>query len=49
MGELHVVFCVLKVIAKVINRSGLDQAFEEVGKIINNCIKIEICTSKEVQ
>ena len=32
MGELHVVFCVLKVIGKVINESGLNQVFEEVGK-----------------
>ena len=32
MGELHVVFCALKVIGKVINESGLNQVFEEVGK-----------------
>lgn len=32
MGELHVVFCVLKVVGKVINESGLNQVFEEVGK-----------------
>lgn len=30
--ELHVVFCMLKVIGKVINGSCLDQAFEETGK-----------------
>ena len=45
MGELHVVFFVLKVIEKVIDGSSLDQAFKEAGKIINNCIKIEIHTS----
>ena len=44
MGKLHVVFCVLKVIGKVIDGSGLDQAFEEAGKITINCIKIEIRT-----
>ena len=31
MGELHVVFTALKVLGKVINGSGLDQAFEEAG------------------
>ena len=40
MEELHVVFCVLKVIGKVIDGSGSDQAFEEAGKTTNNCIKI---------
>ena len=44
MGKLHVVFCVLKVIGKVIDGSGLDQAFEEAGKITINFIKIEIRT-----
>ena len=29
MGELHVVFAMLKVLGKYINNSGLDQAFEE--------------------
>ena len=42
MGELHVVFCVLKVIGKVMDGRRLDQAFEEAGKITNNGIKIEI-------
>ena len=37
MGELYLVFCVLKVIG-----SDLNQAFEEECKVINNCIKIEI-------
>lgn len=32
MGELHVVFCVLKVLGKMIDGSGLDQVFEEAGK-----------------
>ena len=31
MGELHVVFTTLKVLGKVIDGSGLDQAFEEAG------------------
>ena len=31
MGELHVVFCALKVIRKLINGSGLDQIFDEAG------------------
>ena len=33
IGELHVVFCALKVLGKMINGSGLDQIFEEAGKI----------------
>ena len=32
MGELHVVFCVLKVIGKLIDGSGLDQAFNKAGR-----------------
>ena len=31
MGELHVVFTVLKVLGKMIDGSGLDQCFEEAG------------------
>ena len=31
MGELHVVFTVLKVLGKIINNSGLDLSFEEAG------------------
>ena len=31
MGELHVVFTVLKVLGKIINNSGLDLTFEEAG------------------
>ena len=31
MGELHVVFCALKVLGKLIDGSGLGQAFVEVG------------------
>ena len=31
MGELHVVFTVLKVLGKIINSSGLDLSFEEAG------------------
>ena len=31
MGELHVVFCVLKVLGKMIDGSGLDQVFEEAS------------------
>ena len=32
MGELHVVFCALKLIGRLIDESGLDQAFDERGK-----------------
>ena len=32
MGELHVMFCALKVIGKLIDGSGLDQAFDEADK-----------------
>ena len=38
MGDLHVVLCVLQVIGKLIDGSGLLQAFEEAGNITNNCI-----------
>ena len=31
IGELHVVFCALKVIGKLIDGSGLDQTFDEAG------------------
>ena len=31
MGELHVVFCALKVFGKLIDGRGLDQAFIEAG------------------
>ena len=31
MGELHVVFCALKAIGKLIDGSGLDQTFDEAG------------------
>ena len=33
IGELHVVFTSLKVLDKLIDGSGLDQAFEKAGKI----------------
>ena len=32
MGELHNVFCVLKVTRKLIDGSGLDQVFNEAGR-----------------
>ena len=32
MGELHVVFCVLKVIGKLIDGSGYDKVFNEAGR-----------------
>ena len=32
MGELHIVFTTLKVLGKLIDGSGLDQAFEEADK-----------------
>ena len=40
MGELHVVFCALKVIGKLIDGSGLDQIFGEAGmsSLPNNLI-----------
>ena len=31
MGELHVVFTVLKVLGEMIDGSGLDQSLEEAG------------------
>lgn len=31
MGELHVVFCVLKTLGKMIDDSGLDLVFQEAG------------------
>ena len=34
IGELHVVFTSLKVLGKLIDGSGLDQVFEEAGRII---------------
>ena len=34
IGELHVVFTSLKVLGKLIDGSGLDQLFEEAGRII---------------
>ena len=33
IGKLHVVFTSLKVLGKLIDGSGLDQAFEEAGRI----------------
>ena len=40
MGELQVVFCVLKIIEKLIDASGLDQIFDEAGmsSLPNNLI-----------
>ena len=34
MGKIHIVFTTLKVFEKLIDGSGLDQAFEEVGNLI---------------
>ena len=34
MGELHIVFTNLKVLGKLTDGSGLDQAFEEAGKLV---------------
>ena len=34
MGELHIVFITLKVLGKLIDGSGLDQAFKEAGKLV---------------
>ena len=35
MGELHAVFCFLKVLGKMIDGSGLDQAFEEARNLFD--------------
>ena len=46
MGELHVVFCALKVIGNLIDGSGLDQAFDEAGKwILSEKQDIRLMTS----
>ena len=46
MGELHVVFCALNVIGKLIDGSGLDQAFDEAGKwILSEKQDIRLMTS----
>ena len=37
IGELHVVFTVLKILGKLIDGSGLDQAFEEAG---TTCLEV---------
>ena len=42
MGELHVVFCFLKVPGKMIDGSGLDQAFEESRKFSLQCIIVDV-------
>ena len=42
MGELHVVFCFLKVLGKMIDGSGLDQAFEESRKFSLQCIIVDV-------
>ena len=34
LGELHVVFCFMKTLGKMISGSGLDQAFIEAGKVL---------------
>ena len=44
MGELQVVFWVLKVIGKIIDGRSVDQASGKAVKITNNCIKTEIRT-----
>ena len=35
MGELHAVFCFLKVLGKMIDGSGLDQSFEEARNLFD--------------
>ena len=35
MGELHAVFCFVKVLGKMIDGSGLDQAFEEARNLFD--------------
>ena len=46
MGELHIVFCALKVIGKLIDGSGLVQAFDEAGKwILSEKQDIRLMTS----
>ena len=34
LGELHVVFCFIKTLGKMISGSGIDQAFIEAGKVL---------------
>ena len=46
MGELHVVFCVLKVLGKLIDGSGLDQAFVEAGKYYQSHAKVVVSSSE---
>ena len=42
MGELHVVFCALKVIGKLIDGSGLDQTFDEASmRSLSNSMILE--------
>ena len=42
MEELHVVFHCLKVIRKLIDGSGVDQALEEAGKLIGKIDKMRL-------
>ena len=35
MGDLHAVFCFFKVLRKMIDGSGLDQAFEEARNLFD--------------
>ena len=46
MGELQIIFCALKVIGKLIQESGLDQAFDEACKwILSEKQDIRLMTS----
>lgn len=42
MGELLVVFCFLKFLEKMINGSGLDQAFKKTRKFSLKCIIVDL-------
>ena len=41
-GELHAIFCALKVVSKLIDGSGLDQIFDEAGmRSLSNSMILE--------
>ena len=44
-GELHVVLCFLKVLVKMTDGSGLDQAFEETRKFSLQLIVVDVLQS----
>ena len=42
MWKLHVVFCFLKVLGKIIDGSGLDDALKEIFKFSLRCIIADV-------